>query len=292
MNRPRSAHGASWACALFGLVAFAGCVLYVPTDEFRRGSAADAAPGRDASTSSDAGPSAYRDLVLRDAPIAYWRLEETGGDVAHDETGKGHDAKYVGTFTFAVAGALTGENDKAVDFGGPYSAYLLVADATPFAFTGGGACSFEAWVRTRPSDNPYRKIFMQASRLPGGTPSTGWIFSLPTTGNGTLIEYDRYGASKSESAMAGGIPADTWTHVVLTYGSGATATIYVNGVSVGSKFLPLPLDPNGAAFAIGGNTDPPGGSYNGQMDELAVYDHELTAAQVLAHFRAARGGAP
>ena len=82
-------------------VAATACSLLLDTDQFvgrETASALDAGgseSGLEASVidadsgSADSGPT-YRDEVLADNPLAYYRLGETSGTVALDETGHGH----------------------------------------------------------------------------------------------------------------------------------------------------------------------------------------------------------
>src|SRR5256885_15824469 len=77
----------------------------------------------DASTSDGAGDasadgstSKYRDAVLADSPVAYWRLGDSTPVVAKDELGA-HSGTVVGANVTVVSGALAGEPDTAFHFG-------------------------------------------------------------------------------------------------------------------------------------------------------------------------------
>ena len=41
------------------------------------------------------GAAAYRDVILADNPIMYWRLGETSGTIAYDESANHRDATYI-----------------------------------------------------------------------------------------------------------------------------------------------------------------------------------------------------
>ena len=79
----------------------------------------DAPADASADSPADAPSSVYRAAVLADSPLAYWRLGETSGTVAHDETGNGHDGTYVGGVTLGQPGALTGDANTAVSSTAP-----------------------------------------------------------------------------------------------------------------------------------------------------------------------------
>lgn len=86
---------------------------------------------------------------------------------------------------------------------------------------------------------------------------------------------------------AGVIPANTWTHVVVTRSAAGTWRLYVNG-ELKTSGLTNPNAPTANGTRIGGN----GGNnqFSGRIDEVAVYEKALTGARILAHYQAA--GAP
>src|SRR5439155_17058964 len=86
----------------------------------------------------------YRDVIMADNPMMYWRLGESVPDMAYDETANHRDATYVHQPFVSLLGAIHGDTDTAARFNGvdhyvrwePLIAYY-------FPFTG------EAWVRLR-----------------------------------------------------------------------------------------------------------------------------------------------
>jgi Concanavalin A-like lectin/glucanases superfamily/Immunoglobulin domain/Bacterial TSP3 repeat len=86
-------------------------------------------------------------------------------------------------------------------------------------------------------------------------------------------------------------PADTWSHVVLTYTNGLAVT-YLNGLSEHSYSatgLIGDTDTNSQAFSIGGREG--GGRYfDGLIDEVSIYDVALTAEDVAAIYDAGSQG--
>jgi hypothetical protein len=78
---------------------------------------------------------------------------------------------------------------------------------------------------------------------------------------------------------------DTWYHVALTR-SGTTMSAYVNGeFDMTMAGAADNLGTFGNDFWIGGNRGAPTGvTFNGTIDEVAVYGYAFSPSQVMAHF--------
>lgn len=254
------------------------------------GSAAD--PSRDAgvdgATASDGGSgdgsgprdgggadagSAYANAVLADGPIAYFPLEDSTGVRARDVVG-GHDGVWEGKVDLTVAGAigrgafLDGETTR------------LVLPAGQFGFPGKAPYSIELWLRADTVDGVVRRIFDQ-----GGSAGKGG-YTLYFTN--TFLLGSRTDSGGTDDGYAANTPPTTGSlrHYVLTYDGGA-ARLYRDGVSgeVASSLVSLPTVA-GSRLVFG---DMAGGQFfklRGMLDEIAIYDRALTAAQVLSHFEA------
>src|SRR5262245_42401176 len=129
--------------ALLGAIValFAACSLSTPLDNLGSGATTTASSGAGATggggTSTTAGGSAgavtaastttaggsggqpvtYRDVVLADGPIGYWRLGDSATTTALDEIGM-TPGDYKGSYLQGALGALTGDPNTAVDFPG------------------------------------------------------------------------------------------------------------------------------------------------------------------------------
>jgi hypothetical protein len=77
---------------------------------------------------------------------------------------------------------------------------------------------------------------------------------------------------------------------VLAY-DGASATLYVDGARAGSVFTPFrPNDSGALGLGVGRSAaGAPAFFFDGLLDDVAVYPHALTAADVAAHYAAAKG---
>lgn len=203
----------------------------------------------------------YRTEVVRDHPLSYWRLGETSGTTAGDEMALSH-----GTYqsvTLDSAGALLLDADRAVDLATTSSrisvphvaAYDLVSRVT-----------IEAWIR------------------PDTVTGTRGI--LDNGGNYFLYIEDGelvFGIRTLilTSAIRTSVTAGAWHHVVGTY-DGTKLVLYRNGVAVQSASVTgailLALTP----LAVGAMTGS-GTSFDGTLDEVALYDSALSATRIATH---------
>lgn len=228
------------------------------------------------------GPEAtYLATILRDAPVAYWRLDETSGTVAADSVGT-YDGAYVNGVTLGEPGALANDDNTAARFTQANQTHIEVpwaAELNTPEFT------FECWAKLT-GGTSYRSPM--TSR--GDGPQEGFIF-YATPAN--VWEF-WHGTGGGWSAMGGGtVQSDVWYHLAGTY-DGTTKRFFVNGQQVGSAlvaFTPNDMD----VLRIGaGATESPTGNYffEGAVDEPAVYNRALSPARILTHYLAGRPAAP
>jgi hypothetical protein len=224
----------------------------------------------------DAPTSVYRAAVLADAPLAYWRLGEKSGTVAHDETGHGYDGTYTGTYTLGAAGALAGDPDTAVTLDGVTGE---VDVGNNFDFAGQVPFSFEAWVKPAVIDSVYRHVVTKMAFDVLGNPQVG-TYVILQQGN-TILGFERWQDAATELTVeTSSFPtAGSWAHVVATY-DGSAGDLYVNGVPVQASASAGGVTASGVHM-LWGNV------LQGVIDEIAVYDHALSAARVAAHHQAA-----
>ncbi|HEX3344140.1 MAG TPA: LamG domain-containing protein [Polyangiaceae bacterium] len=224
----------------------------------------------------DAPSSVYRAAVLADSPLAYWRLDETSGTVAHDATGHGYDGTYTGTYTLGAAGALAGDPDTAVTLDG-VTGQVDVGDN--FDFVGQVPFSFEAWVKPTVVDSEYRHIVTKMAFDTTGNPLTGTYVLLEQ--GSTVLGFERW--SGGATLLAVETPtfpgAGAWAYVVATF-DGTAGTLYVDGSAVQTAGSGGGVPASGVHL-LWGNL------IKGVIDEAAVYGAALPAARVTAHYQAA-----
>ncbi len=243
----------------------------------------------DANDASDTAPTSgctddagYRALVLCDRPLAYFRLGENGGPTAYDEVDGGPLGSYGTRADGSVSwvdGAIVGDPDPAVRF--DENARVTAGAAFPFA--GNVPFSIEAWVRPEVVDFGYRRIVERITFDGVGIIEGYLIVNQVNDGLSAARFHSR------ESTAAKGAPLSTtdYSHVVATF-DGATLALYVNGAPDGAVEAGAPLDEVDSVLIIGDGQGG-GGGFLGAIDEVAIYGHALSPAQIATHYRVGRG---
>jgi hypothetical protein len=268
---------ATCACSLVSLDGLTGGFVPVGT-------------GRDAGSDSGVDsslppPSAYAQVVLADDPVAYWRLDESSGATARDFSGHGNDATYIGGVQLGTPGAIANDPDTAATFDGA-TGYLDAGDN--FAFAGTQAFSVEAWVRSL-SMQGYGGIFSREDTS-GGPPSEGYL-GFVSPGDG-VYGFQRLDGNNLTSDSSMSLASTThYDHVVATY-DGNVMTLYVNGVAESTQ--PSAFSIAGAThhFVVGAEVGGAEDFFAGVLDEVAVYEHALSANRVSAHYLVGTGQGP
>jgi hypothetical protein len=248
-------------------------------------------------------------------PAGYWPLQENYAPAPVTmETNLGRlgslgDAFYAMNagpsprITFGQSGALvnSGDNDTAVAFTGPSGTnYAFVPHYTP-ALTMKAPLTYEAWMIS--SSSAFCDMMGQGGsgvNTPIGS-STNWggirMSYAGNNGGGPALQAYAYNTGNnnfnSVSTPANTLPFGTWHHCVMTF-DGTTCILYVDGQAQASSAALAAMVPDvSSPITIGegrwlgdANTFGPTRSFNGTLDEVAVYTNVLTPDRVLAHYNA------
>ncbi|MBI5532026.1 MAG: LamG domain-containing protein [Deltaproteobacteria bacterium] len=226
----------------------------------------------------------YREVVLADAPVAYWRLGEQAGPTAFDSSGHSLDLTFHPGVTPAVNGALYCDADDAMRFTSATQGWLS-RGTTPL-LQPANALTIELWLLQTGTPTSYEKpIWYGDSTAP---PWGSWGLQRDDVAQSSFAFLVNLGGTANWLTSSSFTQKDSWYHVVLTY-DGAWMRFYINGV-VDNEIAAtgtLTYPGNGHAMAIAA-CDVPASYYNGSIDEVAVYDKALTATRILAHYNAAK----
>ena len=281
------------------------CALTTPLADLTAGTPAVAPGAVDGSTSApgDAGPPAedggsreaglaadagdrggttYRERVLSDGPLAYFRLGEKQGLVARDESPQHNDAVYSTACALSAAGAIAGDGDSAVNFDG---AACVVTASRKLDFPGHAPYTLEAWVKPRIFDGSYRTIFAKPLVDANGYQQFGFFFQKQAD-HGLVFERNMSNMADQASVPAPPAPG-SFVHVVGAY-DGTVMTVFVNGSVAATKLGMLSQVFKDVPLYIGANGNE--NYFDGVIDEAAIYGAALSADTVRRHYLA--GTAP
>jgi hypothetical protein len=229
-------------------------------------------------------PGSYTQAILADHPIGYWPLSESSGTVARDYAG-GNNAGYTNVY-LNQAGYLLLDVHKSVRFGLLYTSNSL-AGAVPlsFATSTNAAFSVEAWVNSAVQTN-------DSGLITKGTGGGGEQFNLDCGGASHAYRFfvrDASGAAHLASSSA--LPDNAWHHLagVCDQRNGAVV-LYIDGTNAaqGSITAGSGLLASANAVTFGGRRSSATSAYdlqyNGRMEEVAIYNSALSAAQVRTHY--------
>lgn len=226
----------------------------------------------------------FADEVLLDQPVGFYRLNETGGAIAFDESGFGSHGTYEG-ISLPVLGeaGLTADADGAVAFSGMAldASYIRIP-----AVVNPGETSFTLEALVQVNSLGANQIIFQQQDV-NGVGRT--LLRVAASG---AIDSNLGGSLKlSGATVNAGVPV----HIALVFeksgesGSGeaeGTWRFYVNGEPEESGLI---SGASGAElsegdFVIGIQKGLDGQYFGGLMDELAFYDKALPPERIAEHF--------
>jgi hypothetical protein len=222
----------------------------------------------------------YEAAVLASAPVAYWRLNEQSGSVAHDYQGA-NDGVF-SNVTLGQPGYSSFDSDTSAGFDPTQPSGVIVSNSAPFNFSGSTpAFSYEIWAKFN-SLNGVERLF--SNGLPGGY---GLGFGVNTASG---LRFTTFGVQDFNQALTTPLQLNTWYHIAGV-SEGGNFYFYVNGQPVGTVAYAGAALSSSAPFNLGYNAV--GTTYeavSGDLSEAAFYNQALTAEQVLEHFSAGMFG--
>lgn len=222
-----------------------------------------------------AGPTAYTQRVLADGASTYWPLNEADGTTIYDNAGF-TDAAASGTLTRGVAGAVAG--DTSTTFGNAVTASTANAVNAPNTFTA------QAWIKTTTTSGG--KILGFGNKQTGGSTSYDRHIYMDNAGR---IFFGVYPGSVAIVNSDAGYNDGQWHQVTASLGAGGMK-LFIDGRLVGSRTDVTTGQPFSGYWRLGGDNiggwpnQPASSSFNGTIDEVALYPTELTRAVIDAQW--------
>ncbi|MEA2506682.1 MAG: hypothetical protein QOH48_1300 [Actinomycetota bacterium] len=223
----------------------------------------------------------YKTTVDNSGPIAYWRLGETSGTTAYPTMGS-----YVGTYKgspkLGLTGLIINDTNKAPGFDGINNRVTANGLTSRTKTSWSKGYTLEAWVMTTTTS---AEEHILAFNTKSGANGLAIFRDEPTN----KFKFHECESSSCATAYSKTTPvAGKIYQVVVTVNGSNRAHLYVNGssqASFTSKARPL----QNGFFTIGAEYDccpTPTSFWKGKIDEVAVYNHALTATQVASQWNA------
>ncbi|HVU27215.1 MAG TPA: LamG-like jellyroll fold domain-containing protein [Verrucomicrobiae bacterium] len=227
----------------------------------------------------------YQSTILGDNPLAYYALNPAadGTSVAPDLTGNGNDGLAV---NIAAATGPSSYIPNAANFNGQTAAIDLSQGSNPDLLNFLGPITLEVWAQ--PSST---SLFGDV--VAKGYDSQSYAEIVIRVNGPYGANY--YGSSGSVG-VNGGTQSTNWTYIVLS-SDGTNCSLYENGILVAQSpdtsgsTTNFPAD-NDDWLIGNGSSSGNGRLFNGNISEVAIYQHGLTAAQVLNHYFVGLVGIP
>lgn len=217
--------------------------------------------------------------------VGYWSLNEGSGTVAGDSSGKRNSGSITNSPTW-----VDGKLGKALSFDGS-SQYVDLGK--PSALDGSGAITMSAWVKVSDVSLTYSGGVDIISNYDATGVDAQYEMSITNgeVGYSTVNGGSGTGNSTTNTPIT---QNNRWYHIVITRNntggdrSGDTLTVYVDGVAQ-PQTIPTAIPPAQSAAgntAIGRDGDIVSGYYfPGVIDEVRMYNRELTATEVAALYK-------
>ena len=200
--------------------------------------------------------------------ISYWSLDQIADGITQDQMGP-RKGVLKGNVT-----STSGQRAGALQFAGSGS---YVDCGTDPVFNPEKAVTVAAWVKVDVFDQTWQTIVCKGD--------TAWRLQRAAD-----TDYMQFACSNVTVGVADNVVGTTsvrdgtWHHVVGGY-DGSRMFLYVDGRLEVSVAASGPVPRNQQPVWIGGNADKLGREWKGAIDEVAIFDHALTAQQVAYFYR-------
>ncbi len=207
-------------------------------------------------------------MALIDGLTHYYKCDETTGATMSDSEGTDDGTNQNMENADWVAGHINNAINYDAAFEHTIMPFNLGVDST-------GSVSF--WYN--PDDTGTYDMLMGSHVSPGNNQGD-WLIQMTAD---AIIWYRIYSAGPTSEVIAGTttVTNGAWSHIVFTWGSGGM-DLYVDNVDEGNDAATqAPTGRGGETdFAIGWNKNTGHNYANGQIDEIGIWDKQLSVSEV------------
>jgi len=217
----------------------------------------------------------YGDETPTTGLVAQWMLDETSGTTAVDSSGNGHDGTHENGTTVGVAGRI----DFGAEFNGTNNR-VRIPDNSEFSAHTTTGLTVCGWVKVHAFNTDGNGQTRQPLISKGHSNDYEWALYVYDDGSAEFTVWQQNGSAHS-AVVGGSIPVGQWVHVAGTHEPGVASRLYVNGILINSdtSFVGDTHDGTRDVFIAALES----GQYlNATIDDVRIYNRDLTAAEVLA----------
>jgi acyl-CoA thioesterase-1 len=212
------------------------------------------------------------------AMVQYWLLDDGSGTTAANHIPGGNTGTLVGTPTWITSGLPPNLPSTAaldVDSGD----HLDGGNINLSSSSGGGEVTVSMWLNPDALDGDKRII----GQLSGATSQAGAVGIGQTAGAGGLWVWD--GTGFGLLTNAGALSVGSWQHFSLVWNSGQV-TAYLNGVAQLTATANFDFGAGNGNFGVAAKfVGTYGDGFDGQIDDVAIFDVALSSQEVLALYQ-------
>jgi len=193
----------------------------------------------------------------------------TNASLVYDHSGWGNTGKnYNGTYN-ASSGRFNGAFEFEIN-----GSYVTVEQDSSLVF-GTGNFTVELWIKLNTLSPSHQNIIGNRET---DNPNSWW-FGVHSNGS---TNYDNGGAADRILSATGEITAGVWYHIAVVRSGGASTT-YKNGVSIASGADSYDISSTTENLEIGRSSAYPAEWVNGTIDEVMIWNRNLSAAEIAKH---------
>ncbi len=231
----------------------------------------------------------YSEAILASKPFAYWRLDDIEEKTALDSSKNGHSASYEGGIALYLPGVVLdrtsggGAINRAVHFAGGHLKAAIAGLGDSFTV------ELWFWNGLSPDVRPISGLLLSCDGPQANEPS--WI-DLGISGTNANLAPGRlyFSSGRTIGVSRTKIAPKTWHHIAPVR-KGRRVAIYLDGDPVpeipGETAVEAAFRPE--SIFVGGRKDR-AASFEGKIDEVAVFDRALASEEIARHFKASSSG--
>lgn len=216
-------------------------------------------PGFTATNAGGTSLAVVISITVSDPLLARWRLDNSLA--AEPVT---YNAAAVGSLSYAT-GRI---GSAALSLNGVITNYAT----TPFVRDPASAFTLTAWVYLSATDGTTSQTILQQE----GPTGRSWLYRNAATGK--LCTF----LGNIETATTASLPVGQWTHVVVV-NNGGNVQLYLNGIADSSAARTV--ESSTGSLRIGAHKSGGAANWNGNIDDVRIYNTALTAATITGIFQ-------